>query len=147
MEAALFFKISLLTFLISHIYIRYLKYIPRFRIFRGIFQEYYYCYACVGFWVAAFIVAIVRPEIDDKLLFAILGTIGFLYNFDTSVLFSRIRENGLFSFTPVAIAVILAAFVFLISLKISAISLLLTISLTNVIYKELYERFLGGSDA
>lgn len=147
MDIVLFFKISLLTFLISHVYIRYLKYIPRFRVFKGIFQEYYYCYACVGFWVSLAIVLAIRPEVSDKFLFAILGTIGFLYNFDTSVLFSRIRENGLFSFTPVAIAVILAAFVFLISLKISAISLLLTISLTNVIYKELYERFLGGSDA
>lgn len=147
MDLVLFFKISLLTFLISHVYIRYLKYIPKFRVFKGIFQEYYYCYACVGFWVSLATTLIVRPEVNDVLLFAILGTIGFLYNFETSVLFSKIREEGFFVFSPVSTAALLATFVFLISLKIVVFSLPLTFSLTNVLYKELYERFLGGGDA
>jgi len=90
---------------------------------------------------------IVRPEVNDVLLFAILGTIGFLYNFETSVLFSKIREEGFFVFSPVSTAALLATFVFLISLKIVVFSLPLTFSLTNVLYKELYERFLGGRDA
>ncbi|BAK53734.1 hypothetical protein TMA_046 [Thermus phage TMA] len=147
MDLALFLKISLLTFLISHIYIRYLKYIPRFRIFKGIFQEYYYCYACVGFWISLFIILIVRPEVSDSFLFAILGTIGFLYNFETSVLFSKLREEGVLVFSPVLIAVILAALVFLVSLKIVLFSLPLVFSFVNVFYKELYERIWGGRDA
>lgn len=147
MDIALFFKISLLTFLISHVYIRYLKYIPRFRVFKGIFQEYYYCYACVGFWVSLAIVLAIRPEVSDKFLFAILGTISFLYNFETSVLFSKFREEGFLIFSPISTAVLLAVFVFLVLLKISFLSLPLTLSLVNVVYKELYEKFFGGDNA
>lgn len=147
MDIVLFFKISLLTFLISHVYIRYLKYIPRFRVFKGIFQEYYYCYACVGFWVSLAIVLAIRPEVSDKFLFAIIGTISFLYNFETSVLFSKFREEGFLIFNPISTAVLLAVFVFLVLLKIIFLSLPLTFSLVNVVYKELYEKFLGRDNA
>lgn len=139
MDLVHFFQISLLTFLVSHLYIRYLKYLPKLRIFKGVFQEYYYCYACLGFWISLFFVLLFNPDIDNRILVAALSTISFLYNFDTSVLFSNIRENGILNISPTLVVLFLSLSVFVVSFYFKFLALALIFSFINVFYKRMYE--------
>jgi len=108
-----------LALLISHVWIRYAKYI-----FTGlysylaqhkIFNEYLRCYACVSFWIflfSYFLISFISP--GERFLFSVIlssfSTLFFTYHFETSKLFSYFRDN----FEVISI-VLLFIFVFIVS--------------------------------
>lgn len=110
-----FALLSFVVFLATALYIRYTKYV--YKIFSGPLEEWNYCYACLSFWIAlSFSLLLVLLKSDFILMeilnenaniLLIVSIISFLYNYETSKLFEKIRMMQFGLFVPVFAAIFL----------------------------------------
>lgn len=136
-----------LALLISHVWIRYAKYIfAEFYSYLAqhkIFNEYLRCYACVSFWVflfAYFLLTFISP--GERFLVGVIlssfSALAFTYHFETSKLFSYFRNNF-----DVASIVLLFVFVFIASFFVPVFAFAIISSFLVVVTANLFLLFLN----
>ncbi len=133
------------VFLLTHLYIKYLKYHPRFRVFKGIFEEYYYCYACLGFWISVpltfwIFINDITLQRHESYLLSFIVALSILFNLNTSKLFEKIRENGFYILKPNIFIPVISFTGFLLSLYFPVYTLPLAFSFVNVLLKLSFEK-------